>query len=140
MYMPCAHLCVAKRRVARRCIAAAECFKVGVSVTRKSVKLYSSFYHSDLIVASPLGLRLVTGAAEDEKRDIDFLSSIEGAPPHACQVPWCTAHRRVPAHACVASVVVVDQADVLAMQNWEHVVDALQSLNAMPAKVRVYGV
>ena len=73
------------------------------------MKLFSSFYNSDLIVASPLGLRLVTGVTEDEKRDTDFLSSIE--------------------------VVIVDQANVLAMQNWEHVADALQALNAMPAKV-----
>lgn len=47
-------------------------FCMGVKFTRQAVKLYSSFYTSDLIVASPLGLRLII-----EKGDYDFLSSIE---------------------------------------------------------------
>ncbi len=42
------------------------------------MKLYSEFYDSDVILASPLGLRLVTGAEGDKARDIDFLSSVEG--------------------------------------------------------------
>jgi len=69
----------------------------GVAMT-----LYSEFYVSDLIMASPLGLKLVM----EEQRDHDFLSSLE--------------------------VVVVHQADVMLMQNWDHVTDVTQNINQQP--------
>ena len=39
-----------------------DCFKVGVAVRGKVLRLYSDFYSSDIIIASPLGLRTVIGA------------------------------------------------------------------------------
>jgi len=81
-------------------------FKLGISLSRKQMKLYSPFYESDLIIASPLGLRRVMGGEGEGKREIDFLSSIE--------------------------VVVVDEADILLQQNWQHVKDIFSALNVMP--------
>ena len=55
------------------------------------MKAFTEFYSSDILIASPLGLRL----AIEKAKNYDFLSSIE--------------------------IAVIDQADVMRMQNWEHV-------------------
>ena len=76
-----------------------------------AVKLFSDFYHSDIIIASPLGLRMVTNNDDDESEedgDIDFLSSIE--------------------------VVIAHQSDVLLMQNWDHMGIIMDRLNQQPKK------
>jgi U3 small nucleolar RNA-associated protein 25 len=57
-------------------------FKLGIAFNHSktgnlSIKLYEQFYKSDILVASPLGLRTVTGQEEEARVDCDFLSSIE---------------------------------------------------------------
>ncbi|GAA5841862.1 hypothetical protein JCM11251_005405 [Rhodosporidiobolus azoricus] len=79
-----------------------DAFRVGVKVTRKSARVFSNFYDSDILVASPLGLR----TSIEKDGDADFLSSIE--------------------------MVIVDQMDVMEMQNWEHVQFVMSRLNLMP--------
>jgi U3 small nucleolar RNA-associated protein 25 len=99
-------------------------FKMGINITPKaakgnskegkkkdssnvSVKLYSGFYKSDIILASPLGLKMLTTPEEDDKEgDIDYLSSIE--------------------------ICLVEYSDVMLMQNWDHVNEMLSLLNQQP--------
>ena len=77
-------------------------FKLGLSIKGDTCKLYSDFYKSDVILASPIGLKVLL----EDKQDTDFLSSIE-----ICHV----------AHS-----------DVLLMQNWDHLHDILVSINQQP--------
>ncbi|KAL7593024.1 hypothetical protein Lser_V15G33509 [Lactuca serriola] len=84
-------------------------FMIGIKFTKKTIKLYSDFYTSDMIVASPLGLITKIGEAELEKeKDVDYLSSIE--------------------------VLIVDHSDIIAMQNWSHVNTVVEQLNRIPSK------
>ncbi|KAF7315784.1 DUF1253-domain-containing protein [Mycena indigotica] len=77
-------------------------FRVGVKLTRKSVKMFADFYGCDAILASPLGLR----RSIEKEKSADYLSSIE--------------------------ILIVDQMEALLMQNWEHVKFVLSHLNKLP--------
>nr|SVE92996.1 EOG090X05RM [Moina brachiata] len=46
-------------------------FRIGVSVSKRTLRLYTGFYMSDILIASPLGIRTLL------EEDFDFLSSIE---------------------------------------------------------------
>lgn len=97
-------------------------FRVGLKLTKKSIKFFADFYDSDIIIASPLGLKTIISPDEHQAAssldseqlpangDRDFLSSIE--------------------------IMILDQADVFLMQNWEHILDIMQYINVMPAKPR----
>lgn len=77
-----------------------------------AVKLFTQFYKSDIILTSPIGLKMATTKDEgddDEEEaasDIDYLSSID--------------------------ICIVARSDVLAMQNWDHVNSVLECLNRQP--------
>ncbi|KAI5969586.1 UTP25 [Candida margitis] len=81
-------------------------FCIGLKLTRKSLKLYSSFYSSDIIIASPLGLSMILENPDKKKRQYDFISSIE--------------------------VLIVDRANQIEMQNWDHVNTIMKYINKVP--------
>lgn len=81
-----------------------DCFKMGIKFSKKAVGLYANFYSCDLIIGSPLGLRMA--ASSKDGLNFDFLSGIE--------------------------ILLVDHSEVLLMQNWEHTLMIFNNLNLIP--------
>lgn len=85
-------------------------FRLGICITRKCLKLYTNFYSSDILIASPLGMRTIVGAPGEKDRDYDFLASIE--------------------------LLILDQADIFLAQNWDHVLHVLDHMHLQPQSTR----
>ena len=81
-------------------------FKMGLAFKENRMALYNPFAHSDIIIASPLGLRRLVGAKGDKDREYSFLSSIE--------------------------IFVMERAHVIYMQNWQHMDEILPMMNLIP--------
>ncbi|BBG92814.1 hypothetical protein Prudu_000653, partial [Prunus dulcis] len=83
--------------------------QVTMTTEMRSIKLYSDFYTSDMIVASSVGLlKKIDEAKVNKEKDVDYLSSIE--------------------------VLIVDHADVITMQNWNFLKSVVEQLNHIPSK------
>ncbi|ODV61044.1 rRNA-binding ribosome biosynthesis protein UTP25 [Ascoidea rubescens DSM 1968] len=78
-------------------------FYIGIKFTRKSIKFYSSFNQSDVILASPLGLKGFLESNLKKKEQEEFLSSIE--------------------------ILVIDQANTIQFQNWSNISFILPFIN-----------
>ncbi|VEU21112.1 DEKNAAC102028 [Brettanomyces naardenensis] len=91
-------------------------FCLGIKLTRKTIRLYTRMDQSDVIVASPLGLKMLfENSSHDKRKDTEFLSSIE--------------------------IAILDKCEGLLMQNWEHVTELLNNrLNAPPKKFEEFKV
>lgn len=82
-------------------------FRIGISFSKKSVKLYSAFSDSDLILASPLGLQTIIDDEKEKEADLQYATaSIE--------------------------LLIIDQAEMLLMQNWSNVQRIVSLLNQRP--------
>lgn len=79
-------------------------FRIGISLKRNCIKLYTAFSSTDIILASPLGLRMLIETPDDNT--IDFLSSIE--------------------------ILILDQLEVFLMQNWDHMLKIFDNLHLQP--------
>lgn len=84
-------------------------FKIGIAITKKTLKLYTKFYSSDIIIASPLALRQSISVESEAERDYDFLTSIE--------------------------LLIMDHIELVTMQNWDHLNYVLKHLNVQPKKM-----
>jgi U3 small nucleolar RNA-associated protein 25 len=115
-------------------------FKLGIAMhlhekRPPTLKLYSDFFKSDLIVASPLGLKMM-GARESGGDDDDDVLNAEDSGTAAS----------APDYLSSIEICWVSHAHVLMMQNWDHVMDVLSWLNQRPkdtkdtdfARVRPY--
>lgn len=120
-----------------------EDFKLGVQVSRKAVRYFVSLERADIIVASPLGLRLVlegqTSAGQEDKADSlreDGPSSKRAAlAKKRAEAKKAAVTAAAAARDALSSIEIVwlDRADVLVAQNPENLEAVLGVLNQRPS-------
>lgn len=119
-------------------------FRLGLSLSPKGVRLFTDFYDSDIIIASPLGLRR---ASAERAAGVDTASQMRRRErERERNTEWKTgldAPRSQPAReasddAFLSSVevAVVDGAHVFSMQNWDSLMRCMTSINRMPESPR----
>ncbi|KAK5969784.1 Digestive organ expansion factor [Trichostrongylus colubriformis] len=84
-----------------------DCFRVGIAISKKVLKLFEAFDKSDIILCSPLGLRMILDG--DAGKESHLISNIQ--------------------------IAVVDKADIMLQQNWEHLTIIFSHMHTQPSKI-----
>ena len=81
-------------------------FYICIKISQRLIRLFADPYDSDIIIASPIGLRSMIDKKADSRGRHDFLSSIE--------------------------LCILDLSDFFMMQNWSHLEFIMKHLNELP--------
>ncbi|VDP10781.1 unnamed protein product [Heligmosomoides polygyrus] len=84
-----------------------DCFRLGIAISKKVLKLYEAFEKSDIILCSPLGLRMILDG--DAGNESHLVASIQ--------------------------IAVIDKADIMLQQNWEHLTIIFSHMHTQPTKI-----
>ncbi|KAL6727995.1 hypothetical protein Aduo_009812 [Ancylostoma duodenale] len=84
-----------------------DCFRVGIALSKKVLKLYEAFDKSDIILCSPLGLRMILDG--EAGKESHLISNIQ--------------------------IAVIDKADIMLQQNWEHLTIIFSHMHTQPSKI-----
>ncbi|KHJ85596.1 hypothetical protein OESDEN_14673 [Oesophagostomum dentatum] len=84
-----------------------DCFRVGIALSKKVLKLYEAFDKSDFILCSPLGLRMILDG--EAGKESHLISSIQ--------------------------IAVIDKADIMLQQNWEHLSIIFSHMHSQPSRI-----
>ncbi|KHJ81641.1 hypothetical protein OESDEN_18671, partial [Oesophagostomum dentatum] len=84
-----------------------DCFRVGIALSKKVLKLYEAFDKSDFILCSPLGLRMILDG--EAGKESHLISSIQ--------------------------IAVIDKADIMLQQNWEHLSIIFSHMHNQPSRI-----
>lgn len=102
-------------------------FRLGISVTKKSLKFFQSVYKSDFLIVSPVGLRtLLEKRRQKRKHDASSDNSDDEAEEETSN-DTSTAD-----FLSSIECVYIDQLDILSMQNLDHLFYILTNLNCLP--------
>ncbi|PIC42907.1 hypothetical protein B9Z55_009831 [Caenorhabditis nigoni] len=86
-----------------------DAFRIGIALSKKVLKLYENFEKADILVCSPLGLRMILNG--DDGNESHLISSI--------------------------NLTIVDRTDIMIQQNWENVQLIFSHLHSQPSKIDV---
>uniref|UniRef100_A0A8R1HI86 U3 small nucleolar RNA-associated protein 25 homolog n=1 Tax=Caenorhabditis japonica TaxID=281687 RepID=A0A8R1HI86_CAEJA len=84
-------------------------FRIGIALSKKVLKLYEKFEKADILICSPLGLRMILNG--ESGNESHLISSI--------------------------NLVIVDRTDIMLQQNWENVQLIFSHLHSQPSKIDV---
>ncbi|GBG25635.1 U3 small nucleolar RNA-associated protein 25 [Hondaea fermentalgiana] len=134
-----------------------ECFRIGVALNgRKSVRFFADFYKADIIIASPLGIRLATGqeigdavendqdavgrdSGGEEEEEVEEEDNLADLGINTREQLRREERRKEKESADFLSsieVCVIDQAEMIQMQNWQHLIDTMSAVNRKPIELR----
>jgi U3 small nucleolar RNA-associated protein 25 len=116
-------------------------FKIGLALSKKSIKLYTDFYNSDIIVASPLGLVRSLEAKKSGNKTGKGATNKKSASGRL-EDNWVTGVNEKDKRRDDGSgedflssieVCILDGANVFTMQNWSTLLSTMSMINNMPS-------